>query len=386
MTGSPLLRVVRLAPIRSALAAVSVVAACLGGCATAGSPPGGAAVRRLELLGEASLPSLEVDGTRLGGLSGLTWVAGDEFLAVTDDKSEHGPARFYRLSVRVEGEPDRGGRRIRVEVGGWTTVRGASGGPLAPERADLEGIAALGRGEVFVSSEGWGEKGIPPFISRLGPDGSWREDLPLPDGFAPAHDGRRGVRPNLAFEALAATPDHRWLFAATENALAQDGPPSDAGVSSPSRLLRYDLAARRWDGQWVYPVAPPRFRPQPGAARVAGLVDLAALDATHLLALERSFERGRGYDVRLFALDFDGAEEISSRPSLAEGDPPRALRKRLLLDLTRLGLRLDNLEGMALGDLLPDGRRLLVLVADDNYKTGEQVNQVLVFGLTLARE
>ena len=140
-------------------------------------------------------------------------------------------------------KPDRAGRRIRVDVAGWTAVRGADGGLLEPLGADLEEIAALPDGEILVASEGWGERLIPPSLVRLGADGTWRGELVLPDGFAPTADGRRGVRSNLAFESLTVTGDGRYLFTATENALAQDGPTSDFGVSSPSRLLRYDLSA-----------------------------------------------------------------------------------------------------------------------------------------------
>ena len=372
----------------AALAAAGFASLGLLGCATAAAPRHAeqerVVPRRLELLGQAVLPSLELNGTILGGLSGLTWVSGDDYLAISDDKSEFGPPRFYRLSIRPEGEPDGKGRRIRAEVRGWTSIREQGGGPLEAKRADLEGFAALGEGDVFVSSEGWGERLIPPFVTHLAADGTWREDLPLPEAFVPTADGRRGVRSNLAFESLTTTPDRRYLFTATENALAQDGPPSEAGISSPSRLLRYDLEARRWDRQWLYPVEPPRFRPQPGAVRAAGLVDLEAIDAGHLLALERSFERGHGYDIRIFAVETAGAEDISSRLAMTDGPSPRPVRKRLLLDLTRLGIRLDNLEGLALGRRLPDGRRRLVLVSDDNYKHGQQVNQVLVFALTLS--
>ena len=298
------------------LLASALVALCLPmlqGCASAGARAGAQVPRRVELLGEARIPSLDVNGTKLGGLSGISWLRDDEYIAVTDDKSEHGPARYYRLTVRVDGELGRSGRRIRVNVRDWVAARQAGGEVLAPERADLEGIASRGVDEVFLSSEGWGERGIPPFVTRLSADGSWREDLPLPAGFAPAADGKSGVRPNLAFESLTVTPDRRYLFTATENALLQDGPASDAGVSSPARLLRYDLETGAWDRQWLYRVEPPRFRPQPGAARVAGLVDLAAIDEANLLALERSFEKGRGYDERLFAVAIDHADDVSLR-------------------------------------------------------------------------
>lgn len=47
----------------------------------------------LEPIGEARLPAgVEVDGTTVGGLSGLAWDGErDLYLAVTDDKGDHGP-------------------------------------------------------------------------------------------------------------------------------------------------------------------------------------------------------------------------------------------------------------------------------------------------------
>ena len=38
-----------------------------------------------------------------------------------------------------------------------------------------------------------------------------------------------------------------------------------------------------------------------------------------------------------------------------------------MLDLKTLGIPLDNVEGMAFGKKLPDGRRSLVLVSDNNF-------------------
>ena len=45
-----------------------------------------------------------------------------------------------------------------------------------------------------------------------------------------------------------------------------------------------------------------------------------------------------------------------------------------------LGITLDNVEGMTFGPDLPDGRRTLVLVSDDNFSES-QVTQFLAFAL-----
>jgi hypothetical protein len=52
----------------------------------------------------------------------------------------------------------------------------------------------------------------------------------------------------------------------------------------------------------------------------------------------------------------------------------------LLLDLSTLGIPLDNVEGMTLGPRLPDGRRSLVLVSDNNF-AASQFTQFLLFAL-----
>ena len=44
-----------------------------------------------------------------------------------------------------------------------------------------------------------------------------------------------------------------------------------------------------------------------------------------------------------------------------------AAQKSLLLDLDELGIPLDNVEGMTFGPNLPDGRRSLILVSDNNF-------------------
>jgi len=62
------------------------------------------------------------------------------------------------------------------------------------------------------------------------------------------------------------------------------------------------------------------------------------------------------------------------------GRTVREADKTLVLDLATLGITLDNVEGLEFGPVLPDGRRSLVLISDDNF-SDSQKTQVLLFAL-----
>ena len=59
--------------------------------------------------------------------------------------------------------------------------------------------------------------------------------------------------------------------------------------------------------------------------------------------------------------------------------------RRLLLDLSLLGLALDNYEGMAFGPRLADGRRTLLLVNDNNFSSHQIGTQFILLALDLVR-
>lgn len=56
------------------------------------------------------------------------------------------------------------------------------------------------------------------------------------------------------------------------------------------------------------------------------------------------------------------------------------MTKTLLLDLSSLGISLDNIEGASWGPVLPNGHRSLVLVSDNNFNPA-QFTQFLAFEL-----
>jgi predicted extracellular nuclease len=371
-----------------ALSLVPLLALLLGPRPAAAEGPAPAAAApepaSFEWIGADTLaPGLRFEGEPVGGLSALAWDAGSgEFLALSDDRSELAPARIYRLRIDLsDGRLDRGG----VEVVGRIHLETPDGSLFAKRSLDPEGLALVG-GHMYVSSEGEANVGLAPFVAEFESSGREIAPLPLPARYLPDGRGTWGVRDNLAFESLAATPDGAWLFSGTENALVQDGPAADAGVASPSRLLRWRLPAGggRPTGlptEYLYRVEGVSVTPpNPSAFRVNGLVELIALSPTSLLALERQFISGVGVDIRLYRVELDGATDIS-RIDGPFGDDVVPARKVLLFDFADLGIPLDNLEGMTFGPVLPDGRRSFVVVADDNFDAAAQRTLVVAFAV-----
>ena len=342
--------------------------------AAAASPP------PVSLVGSVEIPSgTEFAGTVVGGLSGLTYDPARElYYAISDDKVEHGPARFYTLRIDLgDGRLDDGD----VTVMATTPLLDDDGKPFVRGSIDAEGIALAPAGggapeELFVSSEGEVRDGVPPFVRRFGLDGRPRASLSLPSHVLPSPG--TGVRHNLALESLTVSPDGARLFTATENALVQDGPAADLGTGSPARILVYDVARPAPPAEYVYPVGPVPLAPRPpDGFRVNGLVELVALGRTELLALERAFSIGAGYTVRLYRVSLAGATDVAGRERLADaGSAVRPVTKTEVVDFADLlgpaGIALDNLEGMTFGPPLADGRRLLLVLADDNFSPLER--------------
>lgn len=351
-----------------------------------------------ELIGTVNIPTgAQFLGTEIGGLSSLTYDPNrGVYYAISDDQGVIGPVRYYTLSIDVsDGHLDPGD----ITFVGVTKILDASGMVYAPGSLDPEGLVLTHEGSLYFTSEGFANRTPPvdPFVNRVNLNGRQTRTLMVPDKFLPNAAGTQGVRTNLAFESLNVTPDQRDLVTASEGALAQDGPAANLGQESLARLLQYRLSSGEPGSEFVYVVNPVAETPvPPDAFRVNGLVELLPLDNLGtMLAMERSFSVGApglGNTVWLYEIQTQDATDVSGYFSLypnGVSEPPVAftpVTKRLILDVEAdLGIEPDNLEGMAFGPVLPDGRLPLVLVSDNNFSPS-QSTQFIVLAVELTSD
>ncbi|PHZ84397.1 esterase-like activity of phytase family protein [Paremcibacter congregatus] len=319
--------------------------------------------------------------TTVGGLSALDYnpVTG-RYVAISDDRSDRNPARFYELELTFDetGFPgwhlvDR--HFIRRPDGSFfprPTMMGETS--VDPEALKL----APGGQSYFWTSEGHAQHRVAPFIREMALDGRYIRDLSLPAKYLLNDAGSNGVRDNLAFEALTINRDGKSLTVSTEGPLVQDAAEATAGHGAPVRFLTLDIATGKPVAEHIYPVSPVHRESLPfGNFSVNGVVAILALDQQKYIVMERSFSTGAGLSVKLYLADMTAATDVLALDSLA-GQTVTAAEKTLLLDLGSLGIAIDNLEGMAFGKPLDDGRRTVLLISDDNFRAA-QITQILAF-------
>ncbi|MBL1199661.1 MAG: esterase-like activity of phytase family protein [Nostoc sp. GBBB01] len=337
-------------------------------------------ISSIKFIGEVTLPkNLIFQKTEVGGLSGITYDAKNNlYYAISDDRGQKANTRFYTLKIDLsKGSLQKNG----VIVVNVTTLLNENGQKFPSGETDTEGIALTNKDTVFISSEGDVRKFINPFIKEFSlSSGKEITTLPIPNKFLPDKKGQQGIRNNLAFESLTITPDKKYLFTATENALIQDGSAAQPKIGTPCRILQYNLLTKQPEKEFLYPteaVAP--FLNLTGKF-ASGLPDIFALDNQgNFLSLERSFT-GLGFAVSLFQVSLQGADDIHNIDSLLAVNSKniKPVQKKLLLDLRTLDVVLDNIEGLTFGPKLPDGQHSLILISDNNFNSLQRT-QILAF-------
>lgn len=339
-------------------------------------------IKDINFLGEVTFPSdTQVKGTLLGGLSGITYdVKKNIYYSISDDRSQKSPARFYTLTIELDEKSLKTVKFIDV-----TLLKNQNGQNFPKRGIDPEGIALTTKGTLYISSEGdsTATNLINPFVNEFSLTGKHLKTLPINQKYLPNAPQTRGIRNNFGFESLTIAPSQNYLFTATENALFQDGKLATVNNGSPSRIFSYNLTTGKPVAEYLYltdKVAEPPTKPED--FNNSGLVDLLALDDTHFLSLERSFSLGAGFTIKLYEVSLQGADNISTINSLSifKTRNIKPARKKLLLDFDKLNLKLDNIEGLTFGPNLPNGRRSLIIVSDNNF-SAMQFTQVLAFSV-----
>ena len=366
--------------------AIAAVTA-LSGCMSVGTPaPDDASARAtgisLRLIGEATLPHrMDFNGTVFGGISGIDYDEGrDQYYLLSDDRSDHGPARFYTAKIALS---DNGIQTPKVTS--VVTLKRSDGSVFGGKKENAKDIPdpesiryRADTDTLFWTSEGDKKLGIDPSVREIKLDGTLIREIPTLPMFR-MQPGDSGPRDNLTFEGMTLTPDGKAFWVSMESARYEDGPvPTIDKAGGPLRITLYHANSGNAIRQIAYiPDAIP-LKPTANGDSDNGVPEILMLDQFRMLVLERSYSPGPGNSLRVYLIDTRDGSDVLAVPVLHEGNYTPAA-KRLLINFDCLKLnKLDNTEGMTFGPRLPNGNRTLVFVSDDNFRSS-QMNQFLAF-------
>lgn len=369
-----------------------VVATLLAaGCAVSPTAPGDPARATgygLRLIGEAVLPHrLDVSGTVLGGISGIDYdEVRDQYYLLSDDRSDHGPARFYTAKIAFDRTHLRTPEITSVVLlkrPNGTVYEGKAAG--AKDIPDPESIRYRSDTDTLLwTSEGDKKLGIDPSVREMKLDGTFIRELPTLPMFR-MKPGDSGPRDNLTFEGMSLTRDGKGVWVAMEAAMHEDGIEATVDQKGgPARFTLYHANSGNPIRQIAYiPDAIP-LRPTEKGDADNGVPEILMMDQFRMLVLERSYSPGAGNSLRVYIVDTREGTDVLDVPVLKPGQYT-PVSKRLLINFDSLGLKkLDNTEGMTFGPVLPNGNRTLIFVSDDNFRRS-QITQFLAFELTEPR-
>jgi len=264
--------------------------------------------------------------------SGLTWVDGREFFAVSDKVRA-----VFPMNIAIDASK---GRIESAVVGTRKTVKTRAG--------DFEGVAYVPeKRRLYISAEDG--NAIMGFDLRSGAVSA----VAVPPVFSHA-------RRNKSLESLTFSSKIGSFWTANEEALDGDGPVSDSKSGTVVRLQRFDRNLRA-SGQFAYRTEPSAVRLQNAGT---GVSDLVLLPNGELLVLERVVGIF-GLAAKIFRADVRDATDTSGVPKL-DGAEFTPAAKTLLFSRPTLTV---NFEGIALGPPLDSGWRSLILIADSGGGT-----------------
>lgn len=335
----------------------------------------------LSFLDDFILPeNLEIEGTKVGGLSGIDHYDGIYYLVC----DHPGNPRFYKASIEINK------KKIDTVLISEMIELDRTSKFFKNNTLDLESIRYnVEKNELVLSSEGSINNGKDPSIFHISPNGEFLLNYSLPDYFSAS--GEQKPRNNGVFEGLTESLDKSGYWAGMELPLEKDGSkPKLFPTKSPVRITHFNKETGEPTRQFVMQLENITKIPWMYFA-VNGLTEILEYAPNRFLVLERAFSAGHGTNgntVRIFDVDARNASNTLNIGNLRK-DAYTAATKKLVFDFKSVRKQLkkniiDNLEGMTFGPDLPNGNKTLLLVSDDNFSSiGKQISQIILMEVTI---
>lgn len=344
---------------------------------------------RLKLIDTKILPfDKTYKDTKVGGLSGITYdPKNDKWLLISDDRSEHNPARFYEADIDYTSNEFKD-----VKFNGVHKLKQPNGKDYINKEqykndddnivADPESIRFDPHtNEILYTSEGDRSLGLNPFIRKATEDGKYSTEIPVKDTIKMDKQNKKGFRNNQAIEGSTFSQDGNTLWTSMEGPLIQDGqkPTPDSGALS--RITQYDREGNILS-EFAYPLDAIPKKPGKNKQADNGITEILAINDHEFLTLERASVQAEDGSfsnyVRIYKIDVSKGTDIKDINSLKETNA-KPLNKTLVADLNEQDIgKVDNIEGMTFGKKLPNGNDSLVLTADNNFNETQQ-SQIIAF-------
>ena len=321
---------------------------------------------------------LEVDGTEVGGLSGIDYY-NDQFYLVCDHP---GNPRFYVAKIELEND------KIDTVAFKKAVRLNRSSGFLKDQTLDLEAIRYNSTsGNLWLTSEGSIQNGKNPSVFSITTEGDYISNFQMPDYFQVS--GYQQPRNNGVFEGLSESFDHKGYWTGMELPLEKDGPkPKLYPTNSMVRITNFNIESKKPVTQFALKLESITKIPWKYFA-VNGLTDLIEYAPDQFLVLERAFSAGHGSNgntVRIYDVDATRASNTLLIQNIKHAKINTA-KKSLVFNFDAIKDQLteniiDNIEGMCFGPDLPNGNKTLILVSDNNFNSlGKQLSQIIMLEL-----
>ncbi|MGM0579614.1 MAG: esterase-like activity of phytase family protein [Bacteroidota bacterium] len=314
-----------------------------------------------------------MDSTILGGLSSIDYIGDNDFIFISDDRSEFSPARIYEVDVDFDTDGI-----LNYSFNKTFFLKNEKGNSFEKNELDPESIRyrASSNTYFYTSEGGRTDEWINPFIWEVNRKGEFVKSIDIPEIFN--FNDEKGTRENGGFESLSFEND-TIVWYANELPLKEDGEvPGFKEGKYPVRLVRQDIKNNKVLNQYAYHISALTELPDPeDGFYINSVPEILFIEENKLWILERSYATGIGNFVRLFEINSSNATDIKNVASLADKEYT-SVSKNLILDFTDFNQRIDNIEGMAFGPDFSDGSKSLLFISDDNFNE-EQETQLWLF-------
>lgn len=351
--------------------------------------PKSIAVNGLTFNAAVAIPQgLNIDDTEVGGLSGITYNAKSKlFYALSEDPSEHSPARYYTIAIdKLEMHPI-------VQFRSATTLLSNTGKPYS-SKSVYEQLVAKGKRPryttpspkdiVYLPKEKrmvWVHQGVSdsiggmlitqnPALNLMEMTGRTISPYQLPKPFK--MEATAGPKNQKGVAAITVSPSEEKLFITTEAPLIEETADPQTYDTGYVRIYQYRNASRSAETYYAYPLDIPNDPTIAGSGKQYGVTAMTALDDSTLLILERVELPNEGYKVRLYKTVLKAEHKANPRKNLKERRYFVPLQKELIMDFNTISdLKIENIEGMTLGPKIK-GKNTLVLVSNNHFDVDVQ--------------